>query len=801
MVHGNESPVKRGYKPGESSRSSNNHASGSASQAGTRTGTRRDSHSHGQSSRGALFAQAIFGGSRPAQPTAKPRSGGPGDRDRDKDRDVKGKGKEKEKEKEKDHRDHRRHHKSKQAPEPPGIEVELKDLDERYSNFRFGIKPGFPAAKLEAFVRRRYQERRDYRIPETAHFRFYSEGKELGLEDGITRNHAVVWYRVTRNKPGSGDDSEELTWKFTHWQDETHGRLESALSSELARAIDSDGVTVGQLRQRIADHLGIDDAYRVVLTARGGTRAGLLQGNCWEVRQIKKHWLCRWISIDINPATSYVVLKGLGREYVYHPIPSYFEGGMELKDVKRYLEMRVFKAVVQYGHGHLKSEFNTPWTQFAFKSEDGNYLGSFTKVQWGATYTFEIPQDAAEIFADEETWLLRATETCSVCIDDKKISELPVKITEACKHQATICKDCLKQWLQSSLESGGGWDRLKCPDCPELLKYADVKRYASRQTFDRYDVLATRAALKDIPRFRWCLAPECESGQIHDDKCPKFKCAECRATSCVTHDVLWHKGETCEEYDKRNKQKRKDEKASEETIQKTSKKCPKCTKDVHKWTGCNHITCVCGHEWCYMCFAAFQRNQHGFLYCRHNTGCTERDPFIDLIDPPNGGGPPRPVPVPGGVPNFLRRPAWREAAAGGRRGGAGAGGFEGADGGNRFGGLNPDHVFFPPPLRPTHHHGHAHRVPRPPPPPPARPLDGDDEELLRAHHGVPPPPPPPGRPPLNLFNGAAALGLAAAAAAGHGLRMDDDERRRQRREINIQDVAAALEELRGLRLG
>lgn len=65
---------------------------------------------------------------------------------------------------------------------------------------------------------------------------------------------------------------------------------------------------------------------------------------------------------------------------------------------------------------------------------------------------------------------------------------------------------------------------------------------------------------------------------------------------------------------------------------------------------CRLLTCsegVCGHEWCYICFAPFQRNEHGFLFCRHTPECSERDPFIDLIDPDRINRPPPAWPIPG----------------------------------------------------------------------------------------------------------------------------------------------------------
>ena len=475
------------------------------------------------------------------------------------------------------HRHHHHHKHRHHSRERLLVEIELKCLDDRYLSWKFTIKPGIPVSRLESVVRRRY-EQRNKRIAPDAKFSFYSEGKLLEPQAVVLKDSPAIWYRM-------GKSTTELEgWKFTHWQDETNGRLDSALSDELVKAID-EGATVGQVRKKIADYMNVDDPYRIVLSARGGMRPGLLQGECWEARQIKSQWFCRWVAVDVNPPNCYVILQGLGREYIYHPPQSVFQEGMELREMQSYIRHRLFRAVRTYGKSNVDLDFSS-----VVLRQNASCPGSFTPIKWGATYTFEIPQDAAETFAKEETWLLAPSESCAVCMDDKRISEMPIRITAGCKHKAALCKECLAQWLQSGLERTS-WDRLKCPDCPELLQHADMKRYANPPTFERWDSLATRTAAEALPNFRWCLSATCTSGQIDDENCAKFKCKACSARHCIKHNVPWHRGETCDDYDRRNKQRKKDDKASEQMIKKTSKKCPECQKDVHKFSGCNHITC------------------------------------------------------------------------------------------------------------------------------------------------------------------------------------------------------------------
>ncbi|MCJ1307353.1 hypothetical protein MMC25_000999 [Agyrium rufum] len=95
------------------------------------------------------------------------------------------------------------------------------------------------------------------------------------------------------------------------------------------------------------------------------------------------------------------------------------------------------------------------------------------------------------------------------------------------------------------------WDRINCPECQEKLSHSDVQQFASKVTFERYDNLALRYGMKDEPNFRWCPAPGCDSGQLHDegDESPLIICINCRSKSCFTHQGPWHDGKTCLEVD------------------------------------------------------------------------------------------------------------------------------------------------------------------------------------------------------------------------------------------------------------
>ena len=121
--------------------------------------------------------------------------------------------------------------------------------------------------------------------------------------------------------------------------------------------------------------------------------------------------------------------------------------------------------------------------------------------------------------------------------------------TDKCTHVPGVCLKCIRQHIESQLETRL-WNQLSCPECPALLGYVDVEKYASKTTFQRYDSLTMRDGISSDPNFRWCTA-NCGSGQVHSEgtENPLMICNSCRALSCFTHQSPWHEGKTCAEFD------------------------------------------------------------------------------------------------------------------------------------------------------------------------------------------------------------------------------------------------------------
>jgi len=66
--------------------------------------------------------------------------------------------------------------------------------------------------------------------------------------------------------------------------------------------------------------------------------------------------------------------------------------------------------------------------------------------------------------------------TCLICTDEKDlIDSFPPEVpTEKCNHSVNTCSECLQEWVKSELDSKG-WDKISCPECKEVLRYAEVR--------------------------------------------------------------------------------------------------------------------------------------------------------------------------------------------------------------------------------------------------------------------------------------------------------------------------------------
>ena len=202
-------------------------------------------------------------------------------------------------------------------------------------------------------------------------------------------------------------------------------------------------------------------------------------------------------------------------------------------------------------------------------------------------------------------------EDCSVCYEDVLCD--CVQVIESCSHR--FCSKCVTSYLEAALESGEVLDT-KCPDnsCEQLLTDNDLGKALSLIQFGKFKQFRTLAKLRLEPNCRWCPNETCQSGVIADlesPSLPKLECGDCGTEFCFECSDRWHPRMSCQRYARQkekscSKQETKRKKKEEEGTRKWMKenktiKCTRCRALVQRKEGCNHMTCNCGHEFCWLC--------------------------------------------------------------------------------------------------------------------------------------------------------------------------------------------------------
>ncbi|XP_042386823.1 E3 ubiquitin-protein ligase RNF144B-like [Zingiber officinale] len=128
------------------------------------------------------------------------------------------------------------------------------------------------------------------------------------------------------------------------------------------------------------------------------------------------------------------------------------------------------------------------------------------------------------------------------------------------------------------------------------------------EVFDWWEAAACEAAILGMNRI-YCPFKGCSAALLVDDEdggvatLKKAECPHCRRLFCALCKAGWHGELSCSEFQRlRTKERRREDLLLMEVAkEKGWKRCPKCKFFVEKTAGCLHITCRCGHEFCYGC--------------------------------------------------------------------------------------------------------------------------------------------------------------------------------------------------------
>jgi len=189
---------------------------------------------------------------------------------------------------------------------------------------------------------------------------------------------------------------------------------------------------------------------------------------------------------------------------------------------------------------------------------------------------------------------------CVVCHDRMDGNKLRISLPTACKH--TYCDNCFKEWLVSASQDNSLLPFRCCRQSlpPEFVTFW-VKRLLNGKHASM--LLSSMEEVYCVNKM-YCPVETC-SAFIDLDKVANtlditlnFQCIKCAVSICFDCKSLKHELTlSCEE----NQLKIKT--SFDETSLRALgyQKCTKCNRFVELSFGCNHMTCLCRHEFCYEC--------------------------------------------------------------------------------------------------------------------------------------------------------------------------------------------------------
>ncbi|XP_076901418.1 E3 ubiquitin-protein ligase RSL1-like [Bidens hawaiensis] len=190
---------------------------------------------------------------------------------------------------------------------------------------------------------------------------------------------------------------------------------------------------------------------------------------------------------------------------------------------------------------------------------------------------------------------------CAICMDTKTVSEM-FENTNVCRH--LYCQDCICGHVAAKIKENV--TKVKCPDtsCKGLIGPEVCRSIVPKQVLERWENILCEALINESHKF-YCPFKDCSVMLVDDGgvTITSSECPNCHRLFCARCKVAWHCGISCVEY----QSLKKGEKSPNDILitnlakEKRWMKCPNCRLFVEKTSGCNHISCRCGHQFCYRC--------------------------------------------------------------------------------------------------------------------------------------------------------------------------------------------------------
>ncbi|KDP35876.1 hypothetical protein JCGZ_10446 [Jatropha curcas] len=210
-----------------------------------------------------------------------------------------------------------------------------------------------------------------------------------------------------------------------------------------------------------------------------------------------------------------------------------------------------------------------------------------------------------------------ARDNCSICCEEK-IS--PMMITMKCSHK--FCSHCMRTYVDGKVQSSQV--PIRCPQlgCKYFISSNECRSFLPLTSYECLEKALAEADVLHSDRIycpypncsalldpRECLSARASSSSQSDNSC--VDCPVCQRFICVECAVPWHSLMSCEEFQNLPLEERD---AADITLHRLAqnkrwRRCQQCRRMIELTQGCYHMTCWCGHEFCYSCGAEYRDGQ------------------------------------------------------------------------------------------------------------------------------------------------------------------------------------------------
>eukprot|EP00929_Paragymnodinium_shiwhaense_P079557 TRINITY_DN41468_c0_g1_i1.p1 TRINITY_DN41468_c0_g1~~TRINITY_DN41468_c0_g1_i1.p1 ORF type:complete len:662 (+),score=82.50 TRINITY_DN41468_c0_g1_i1:122-2107(+) len=249
------------------------------------------------------------------------------------------------------------------------------------------------------------------------------------------------------------------------------------------------------------------------------------------------------------------------------------------------------------GQSHYSDDpfFAEPWRSM---SDPGGLSSSAWR--WETWRERPLPAALAQTIAStlSSVPMRMPTETflCPICLENAPLVEKTMM--SACTVDAhATCLGCMRTYLRLRIDDSRV-DELRCPcSCGAEATEEELGLWLPKDIMEKYRRFSRMRA---DPRLRAC--PSClglRSPEVREDGTivAEMYCTDCTLHFCFHHSNAHERGlEACAEYERSVIRQ-----LVHDATMYGAKACPKCGAMTQKASGCNHMTCTCGANWCWVC--------------------------------------------------------------------------------------------------------------------------------------------------------------------------------------------------------